>query len=148
MRLVTLFFAVLVSGSCCASAAVPSNTTVTPAAASAIDSLGPGDDAILVQAALSQFDSALALRDMSQLEAAGIQPGRVKGWQKFFKNNPQAKVTDNCPAPSLVILGDTANWDCVETATIISEGKPLPFAHIIRFTFTRKNGGWTISDRR
>jgi hypothetical protein len=134
--------------SSCASAAVPSNVTVTLAVPGAVDSPRPGDDAILVQAALSHFDSALALRDMGQLQAAGIQPGRVKGWQKFFKNNPQAQVTDNCPAPSLVIMGDTANWDCIETATIISEGKPLPFAHIIRFTFTRKNGAWTISDRR
>lgn len=102
----------------------------------------------LVQAALNQFDSALALRDIGQLQAAGVQPISLRRWQKFFKNNPTARVTDNCPASSLIITGDTANWSCTETATVLSEGKPLPFVYIIRFTFIRKNGAWMVSDRR
>ena len=105
-------------------------------------------EADLVQAALSQFDSALALRDIGQLQAAGVQPVSLKRWQRFFKSNPSDSVTDNCPASALVITGDTANWSCTETATVLSEGKPLPFMYVIRFTFTKKNGAWTISDRR
>ena len=106
------------------------------------------DEAGTVQATLNQFDSALATHDVSLLQAVGIQPSRAKGWQKFFRNNPDASVTDDCPANSLYITGDTASWDCVETATVTSEGKPVSFTKLIRFTFVRTSGVWTISDRR
>jgi hypothetical protein len=101
-----------------------------------------------VQEALNQFDSGLATHDIGLLQAAGIKPSHARGWQKFFKDNPDASVTDDCPSSSLMIAGDTANWYCTETATIISERKPVTFTKVIRFTFTRTSGGWTISDRR
>jgi hypothetical protein len=106
------------------------------------------NQALEVQAAVSRFDSALASRDVQQLLASGIEPQSVKGWQRFFKDNPRATVIDRCSGTDLSISGDTANWSCTETSTIESEGKPVQFAHNIRFTFTRKNGEWTISDRR
>lgn len=106
------------------------------------------NDALQVQDALNRFDSALASRDVQQLLASGIEPASVKGWQRFFKDNPRATVTDSCSGSDLSISGNIANWSCKETSIILSDGKPVQFAHNIRFTFTRKNGEWTISDRR
>lgn len=122
--------------------------SATPLVAAAAPVCQSVDEAAQVQAALSQFDSALASRDIQQLQAAGIKPESAKGWQKFFKNNPGAKVTDKCPAGALGISGDTAIWSCTETATLISEGKPLAYAQPVRFMFARKDGVWSISDRR
>jgi len=117
-------------------------------AAGAVPAPRTGDDASMVQVALERFDSALALRDVMQLQAAGVKPGDARRWQSFFRHNPQASVTDSCPATALYISGDTANWVCVERATILSEGKPFTHAQSIRFTFTRVSGGWLVSERR
>jgi hypothetical protein len=105
-------------------------------------------EATRVQEALDRFDSALAAHDVDQLQAAGIEPVSAKGWQRFFKSNPDAKVTDSCPVTTLFIGGDTAIWNCRETSTITSSGKPMQYARMIQFTFTKKDGAWTISDRK
>lgn len=101
-----------------------------------------------LQATLNQFDSALAAHDVEMLQAVGIKHVSAKRWQKFFKDNPRATVTDHCEASGLFISGDTANWTCLETATIIYEEKPRAFVHVIRFTFAKTNGEWMIADRR
>ncbi len=119
-----------------------------PPAVTASTAGQPVEAVARVRAALDQFDSALASHDVGELQAQGIKPKIAKRWQEFFRDNPRASVTDNCPAWALVISGDTAQWHCTETATIISEGKPVPFAHLISFTFTKKDQGWMISDRR
>jgi hypothetical protein len=106
------------------------------------------DEAALVQAALNRFDSALALRDGAQLEATGVKARDAKRWQSFFRSNPGATVTDSCPAWTLLITGDTARWNCTETATVVDRGKQLSHEQIIHFTFTRRNGDWLIADRR
>jgi len=108
----------------------------------------PAEEAVPVQAALNQFDSALAKHDVEKLRASGINAVTAKGWQKFFRDNPRATVTDHCPISELLISDETANWTCTETATVISEGKPRAFAHVIRFTFAKRNGMWMIVDRR
>jgi hypothetical protein len=118
--------------------------SVVPASAE----LRPMEEAATVQATLNQFDSAVASHDVEQLQAVGIKPGSARGWQKFFKSNPEATVTDDCPVSTLVILSDAAVWSCTETVTVISEGKQVPFALGVRFTFAKKNGVWTIADRR
>ncbi len=101
-----------------------------------------------MRSALNQFDNALALHDVDLLESAGVKRADAKRWQKFFKDNPHATVTDQCPDSDLLISDNTATWTCTETATILSEGKPRAFAHVIRFTFARNNGIWTVADRR
>jgi hypothetical protein len=106
------------------------------------------NEATQVQETLDRFDSALASHDVQQLQAAGIEPVSAKGWQRFFKSNPDAKVTDSCPVTSLFIAGDTALWNCTETSTITSSGKPTQYARLIQFTFTKKDGAWMISDRK
>lgn len=106
------------------------------------------DNAVPVRAALNQFSSALEMRDLGRLEAAGVKPASVKLWQKFFRENPGATVTDQCPASELTISGDRAAWTCTETVTIIFEGKPLSFPHAIHFSFARNNGAWIVADRR
>jgi hypothetical protein len=120
---------------------------VYPAAAPMSAAWQPTEQAATVQDALFQFDAAVASHDVALLQAAGIKPGSARGWQKFFKNNPDATVTDDCPASGLAMYNDTAVWNCTETVTVISEGKPVPFALGIRFTFARRNGAWTIADR-
>jgi hypothetical protein len=106
------------------------------------------EEAVPVRAALNQFDSALAMHDVEKLQAAGIKQVSAKGWERFFKNNPRATVTDHCPVSQLFISDDTASWTCTETATVISEGRPRSFVNVIRFTFARRNGTWMIADRR
>ena len=105
-------------------------------------------DATMVQERLLQFDSALASHDLNQLEATGIQPVSLKRWQKFFKDNPDATVTDRCPIASLFIMDDNASWNCIETTTIGTGKKQTGSEHMIHFAFARKNGAWMISDRR
>jgi hypothetical protein len=106
------------------------------------------DQATQVQETLDRFDSGLAAHDIQQLQAAGIEPVSAKSWQRFFKSNPQATVTDNCPVTSLFIAGETALWNCTETSTITSAGKPSQYARLIQFTFIKTSGGWMIADRK
>jgi hypothetical protein len=106
------------------------------------------NDAVPVQAVLHQFDSALAMHDVGMLQAAGVRRADAKRWQEFFRNNPRATVTDQCPLSDLFISDASAIWNCTETATVISEGKPRSFVHFIRFTFARNHGTWMVADRR
>jgi hypothetical protein len=105
-------------------------------------------EATRVQETLDRFDSGLAAHDVDQLQAAGIEPVSAKGWQRFFKSNPEAKVTDSCPVTSLFIGGDKAIWNCMETSTISSQGKAMQYAHLVQFTFTKRDGAWMISERK
>lgn len=108
----------------------------------------PSEKAMPVRAALNQFSSALAAHDPELLQAAGVKPASIKRWRKFFRENPRATVLDHCPASELTIDDDTANWTCMETVTIIFDGKPLSFPHVIHFTFARNNGAWLVAGRR
>jgi hypothetical protein len=87
---------------------------------------------------------------MGRLKAAwtGMQPSQAKAMESFFKNFPNASVADNCPASALSISGDVATWSCTEITTIYVSGKPQSSPHGIRFTFAKRNGNWTIQDRR
>jgi hypothetical protein len=60
----------------------------------------------------------------------------------------RALVLDHCPASELTTSYDTASWSCTETVTIIFDGKPLSFPHVIHFTFARNNGTWMVAGRR
>ena len=105
-------------------------------------------DVALVRAVVDKFDTALALRDINQLQAVGITSANANGWRRFFKSNPNAAVTDDCPANTLsIVSNDSANWTCAETVTIVSHGKPVPFSHVIHFVLTKTNGEWRISNR-
>lgn len=105
-------------------------------------------DATSVRATLDQFDSALALHDVAMLQAVGVKRGSAKGWQRFFKDNPEATVTDDCPASDLFISDGVANWTCIEKVTILSDGRPRAFLHTIRFTFAKRGGTWLVAKRR
>ncbi len=105
-------------------------------------------DAAMVQETLRQFDSGVASHDVGQLQEAGIQPVSLKRWQKFFHEKPDATVTDHCPIASLFIMDDTAMWNCIETTTIGSGKNKLPMEHMMHFAFVKRNGAWTIAERR
>jgi hypothetical protein len=100
-----------------------------------------------VRAALNLFDYALSTHDVGMLQAAGVKRKNAKRWQRFFRNNPQATVTDQCPDSSLLISDNKASWTCMETATILSEGKPRAFQQVIRFTFAKDHGTWLVAGR-
>lgn len=106
------------------------------------------EEARPIEAALNRFDYALANHDVAMLQAAGVDDASAKLWQRFFSENPQATVTDRCPVSELSISFGTGYWTCMETVTIISEGKPLAFPHIIHFTFAKKRGVWLVAHRR
>lgn len=102
-----------------------------------------------VQAVLKRFNYALAMHDVGMLQAAGVKRASAKLWQRFFSDNPHAIVSDRCPVSELYVSDNTASWTCTETATIISEGKPRSFQHVIRFTFAKNDAGaWMVADRR
>jgi hypothetical protein len=125
-----------------------SSASMTPAAERMVAACQVVQEASGVQETLDRFDSGLAAHDIQQLQAAGIEPVSVKGWQKFFKSNPEATVTDNCPVTSLFLAGDKALWNCMETSTISSGGKPVQYARMVQFTFVKTSSGWLISDRK
>ena len=110
----------------------------------------PVNESALIQAALEKFSSAYNSHDIGGMRAiwTGMNSGQAKGFKSFFKDNPGAKVSENCPASALTISGDTANWNCTETTTITSGGRPMSSGHGIRFTFAKKGGTWTIAERR
>ena len=108
----------------------------------------PTAEAFSVRVTLDQFDSALAVHDVDGLQAVGLKRVSAKGWRRFFRNNPSATVTDDCPVSELSISGGVASWTCTENVTILSEGKPRSFLHTIRFTFAKRNGTWMVADRR
>jgi hypothetical protein len=108
----------------------------------------PTAEAFLVRATLDQFDSALAVHDVEGLQAVGVKRVSAKGWRRFFRNNPNATVTDECPVSELSISAGVASWTCTETVTILSEGRPKSFPHTIHFTFAKHNGVWMVADRR
>jgi hypothetical protein len=108
-----------------------------------------GGEARPVQAVLRRFDYALEMHDVGLLQAAGVNRATAKLWQRFFSENPHATVTDRCPVSDLYVSDNTASWTCIETATIISEGKPKSFDHVIRFMFAKNGAGvWMVADRR
>jgi serine/threonine-protein kinase len=108
------------------------------------------DEASLVKATVNGFEAAYNAHDMARIRAVwtGMSSSQERGLQNFFKGNPGSKVQDSCPASSLNISGESAQWACNETTTLIIGGRPLVSSHEIRFSFVKKNGGWFISERR
>lgn len=107
-----------------------------------------GQETLPLEAAMDHFNYALAMHDVGMLQAAGVKRQSARRWQKFFSENPLATVSDRCPVSDLLISSDTSYWTCTETVTIISEGKPKAFLHVIHFTFAKKRGVWLVADRR
>lgn len=103
----------------------------------------------LVEAALNSFKSAYNAHDMGRMRAVwtGMSKSQAHGLESFFKGNPGAKVQDDCPASSLSISGDSAQWPCKETTTLIVSGRTISSSHPITFSFSKKNGAWSISAR-
>ena len=121
-----------------------------PAPAATPTAPKPVDETSLVQAAVERFNAALAAHNVDAMRALwpGMKSGQEKGFQSFFKSNPDAKMSDSCTPFSLSISGDTASWVCNETTTIIAGGRPNSSVHSIHFSFKKTGGNWIITDRR
>ncbi len=120
----------------------PSTSSSTP--------IRPVDEAALLQEVVSRFESAYNSHDIARMKSAwtGMNAQQSKGFQSFFKGNPEATVKDNCTHSSLTISGDTAQWACTETTTVKSGGKLQGSSRPIRFSFVKNSGAWSISDRQ
>lgn len=107
------------------------------------------DESALIRQVLGNFKAAYNAHDMGRMRGVwtGMSKSQARGLENFFKGNSGAKVEDDCPASSLSITGDSAQWACKETTTLIVSGRPLSSAHDIRFSFAKKNGTWSIAER-
>ncbi|MGB7191510.1 MAG: PEGA domain-containing protein, partial [Acidobacteriaceae bacterium] len=107
------------------------------------------DEPALIQQALNNFKGAYNAHDMARMRGVwtGMSKSQAHGLENFFKGNSGAKVEDDCPASSLSVTGDSAQWACKETTTLVVSGRQLSSAHDIRFSFVKKNGSWSISER-
>jgi eukaryotic-like serine/threonine-protein kinase len=110
----------------------------------------PVDETALVEATVEKFNAALAAHNVAAMHALWpeMNRGQEKGFQSFFKSNPSAKISDSCAPSSLSISGESANWACNESTTIMAGGRPTTSEHSIRFAFKKTGGGWIITDRR
>jgi predicted Ser/Thr protein kinase len=108
------------------------------------------DDTALLQALVQRFNGALAAHSVDGMRALwpGMNKNQEKGFQNFFKSNPGARMSDSCTAFSLTVSGESANWVCNETTTIIAGGRPMTSQHSITFGFKKSGGNWIIADRR
>ena len=77
----------------------------------------------------------------------GMSKSQAKGLENFFKSYPGSTVQDACSASALSVSGDSAQWACKETTTLKVSGREISSAHDIRFSFVKKNGAWSISER-
>ncbi len=105
---------------------------------------GPNDEPALVQQALNNFESAWNAHDIARVRATwgGISSQQANALEGFFKDQPNAKVSDDCSPSALKISGNTAKWSCTETTTIVVGGKKQASTHNIQFTFSKKSGSW------
>lgn len=110
----------------------------------------PVDESALVRAALEKFNAALAAHNVAQMQAIWptMKPQQAKGFQNFFKSNRSAKMSDSCASSSLTISGNSADWVCNETTTIISGGRPMSSEHSIHFKFRKTDSGWVVAERQ
>jgi hypothetical protein len=69
-----------------------------------------------------------------------------KDFQNLFKSYPEAAISDSCSPSALTVSGDSASWSCTETTRI--DPKSAPHIQTIQVTFGKRNGAWTITDRR
>ena len=107
------------------------------------------DEPALIQQVLNNFKAAYNAHDMARMRGVwtGMSKSQAHGLENFFKGNSGAKVEDDCPASSLSVTGESAQWACKETTTLVVSGRPLSSSHDIRFSFVKRNGTWSISER-
>jgi hypothetical protein len=110
----------------------------------------PVEESSLVQAMLDKFNAALASRDVAGMQALGVSSREARDWAKFFTDNPEGKVVDDCSPSSLSFLsGNTARWSCTESITFTTAGgESRTSTHEIQLMFTKRDGAWFITSRR
>jgi tetratricopeptide (TPR) repeat protein len=104
------------------------------------------DETPAIKSALNAFTSALGSHNVDGMHAAwGSMPaGQEKSYRELFKNAPKVSMTDECPASGLSVSGDSATWSCTET--VQNPGQRTQTVRY-RFTFSKRGGSWTISNR-
>lgn len=110
----------------------------------------PVDESGALLAEIRRFQTAYNAHDLAGMQAVwtSLKAQQVLGLASFFRGNPGARIADQCGIPDLSISGDSATWTCAETTTLLAGGKPMNHTQNIRYAFIRRNGNWTIQDRR
>ena len=123
-------------------------STPPPPAAPAVSAAATPDDAALLRAVVERFNGALAAHNVGAMRALWptMNSSQEKLFQNFFKSNPNVRISDACGSGSLTISGNSAEWGCDETSTLIVNGKP--YVHSIHFAFRKSGDGWVVADRR
>ncbi len=106
------------------------------------------DEKATIAAVMANFNAALQVHNVARMQMiwTGMSAKQGKDFQGLFKNYPEAAISDNCSPSSLTISGDTASWTCTETTQIIP--KSAPHIQMIQVTLSKRNGSWTITERR
>ena len=126
----------------------PAQQPSKPAQAAAAPAPPPVDQNAPVEAVLANFNAALHAHNVARMRSiwTGMSGDQAKAFQNLFKSFPQAAISDDCSPSTLAVSGDTASWTCTETTRI--DPKSDPHVQKIRFGFSKKDGAWTISERR
>jgi predicted Ser/Thr protein kinase len=118
----------------------PAQSAVTPAPVV--------DEKALLAAVIANFNAALHAHNVARMQAiwTAMTARQGKDFQNLFKSYPEAAISDNCSPSALTVSGDSASWSCTETTRI--DPKSAPHIQTIQVTFGKRNGAWTITDRR
>ena len=110
----------------------------------------PPDDKALLKKVLSEFQAALNSRDTGRIKAVwvGMDAGQTKTLQGFFNQNPEGKLTEECPESALSLEGDRAQWACTAITTIKVSGKMTPFPKKEVLTFAKKGDNWYLAGKK
>jgi serine/threonine-protein kinase len=106
------------------------------------------DDGELIRDVVFKFNSALHSHDLPEMQKLwpSMSAGQARSFQKLFKETPDISISDACASASLTMSGDSANLICTETSLTDKKDQPRP--HAIQIVLAKKNGSWSISDRR
>jgi serine/threonine protein kinase len=109
----------------------------------------PTDESALIRAAVNRYQSAYNRHDLDGIRAAwpSFSSRDEKALRGSFKDHPEMRVNIECPSSPPNISGDTAQWNCKQTTTVMSSGRLLPNSSTAGFTFSKRNGNWVISSR-
>jgi ketosteroid isomerase-like protein len=107
------------------------------------------DDVALVKQVVREFEAAVNSHDTAKMKASwvGMNQEQTKLFQNLFRSNPEARLREECPDPSLSIQGDHAQWVCTEVTSIKSSGKLTDFPRKQTLFFAKRGDSWYLADK-
>jgi len=105
------------------------------------------DEGALLRTVMSNFEAAYNAHDVARMQAiwTGMSSQDARKYEGFFKSFPSVTIKEDCPSSSLNIEGNSAEWSCTEMTLIKGNSTQ---SQKMRFSFSKRNGEWTIATRR